>query len=307
MKTNKLQIQCVLLLVATIGLCLFKNEALALPANKATSENIAQFELKAPALTAAEQADTENADMSEQDGNYQYDLFEDTMNLWETFHTADGTDEIKIEIYQGSKKVGKQFILARQNGKIRFVFATSTGKDDHPTPIGEYGVTGQRWRHMSTKYPSANENNMDHLTYFRPMYGLHSTTFGGYAKLGRKDSHGCVRLGRPEARAIYSLIKTNLATTNIVSYAEGQEPADSEVALIRKQLALDFNLIQYMLDNHNTGDTPMSEKQYLRFLETNYSRSRSPLKEVSEKTEFIEILPEQDLGRSPKRAPVVEA
>src|SRR5690606_23416332 len=125
----------------------------------------------------------------------------------ETFFVSGRSPNVTIEIFQNAPSVGKQFLVARQHSEIRYVFAVSAAAPGRSTPGGTFGVLRQKWRHMSLSYPSRGENNMDHVSYFAPLIGFHSTTFGLYSKLGTRDSHGCVRMARPEARAVYSLIK----------------------------------------------------------------------------------------------------
>lgn len=263
----------------------------------ATAENLSNFELKAPNFTDEELQDLRNSEAEEQDREAQIDLFENVMNSGQIFPVSNSGDTVQIEIYQDSKKVGKQFLLARHNGKIRYVFAVSTGKEGHSTPSGKFSVTGQLWRHMSSSYPSSGENNMDHLTYFKPLYGFHATTFAAYAKLSRRDSHGCVRLARPEARAVYRLIRKNAANTRILSMPFGTEPKESEVSLIKTQLAKDLNLIQMMLNTHNKGDVPFNESQYEAFKQGDKRFQSTPqmLKKMGI-DKLIEISPDQDLG-----------
>jgi hypothetical protein len=193
--------------------------------------------------------------------------------------------------------VGKQFLVVRQNGSIRYVFAASAGASGRSTPGGTFGILKQRWRHMSQTYPGRGENNMDHVSYFRPVIGFHSTVFGLYSKLGRRDSHGCVRMGRPEARATFRLIKHSAKTT-VVSYQSG-EPSSRDLPLIKEMLARDFNLIQAMLATGNKGDVPFTWEEYDQYVRGDLPWSQAELeRRLRQKgiKEIIEIRSNQDLG-----------
>ncbi len=279
----------------------------------ATSQNISSFELVQPELTSQEQLDFENGELVESDELYQKNLFENSVG--DSNYKSDLINKINedvneaypivtIEIYQNSPKVNKQFLVMKQNQKIRFVFAVSTGSVGHSTPAGEYSVfEKQLWRHMSYTYPSSGENNMDHLTYFRPMYGFHATTFGAYRMLGKRDSHGCVRLGRPEARAVYGAIRHQLKQVRIIVHSASRvlNPPDEDLPKIKSQLAKDFNLLQMMLTSHNRGDVPFAEKSYFDFLNTgkNLLPGDPLLKKIGARR-IIEINSDQDLFNETK-------
>ncbi len=177
------------------------------------------------------------------------------------------TLQIKVEIYEKSKVIGKQVAVVRVNDKVKYAFATSTGAPGHATPsVANKKVDKQRWRHMSATYPG-KENNMDHVSYFAPAIGFHSTTIGNYPKLGKSDSHGCVRLGRPEARILYRLIKEAGADNTLVTVfkKETDAPEESDISLVKSLLAKDFNFIKMMIETKNNGDVAaINEEKYFK-------------------------------------------
>ncbi len=260
--------------------------------NIATEHNLADFKLVAPELTEQDVLDSKLNEQLEASEAYQRFIYEATAEpaLEATHHIAN--NRITIEIFQNAPSIGQQFLLVRDGGRIRYVFAVSAAARGRTTPTGTFGVTKQRWRHMSASYPSKGENNMDHVTYFKPLYGFHSTTFSAYSKLGSRDSHGCVRLARPQARAVFSLIRANGGAT-IYSY-NTKDPHESEARAVKKLLSEDFNRIQKMLKSGNKGDVPFQENQYYQYLAGQLDRNT--VKNLMGRYGIKEIL-EIDSGR----------
>lgn len=272
---------------------------------KATPNNLHEFSLPEPYLSADDQADVMEAQKLEQNNDLLRQIYNQTAFPRSVYHAADepiSGDKIDIEIYQNTKLVGKQFLLARQNSILRYVFAVSAGGHGKITPNGTFPIIKQRWRHMSTLYPSQGENNMDHASYFAPAIAFHSTVFGLYSKLGKPDSHGCVRMARPEARAIYFLIKANGVENTSVRSFKVNEPSTltpAELEIIKFQLAMDLNFIKdNLLGKRQRGDVPFKEGDYFSYkagtLDAGYIET---LLKENKMDEVIEILPEMDLLR----------
>jgi len=278
-------------------------------------ENLEGFELQAD-LSAEEIFDSVQEDRAEAAG--EFERLAESLSEGLRFNALRGlgnigvmagkSPNVVIEIFQNAREVGQQFLVAREFGRIRFVFAVSAGGNGRSTPAGTYGVQSQNWRHMSSLYPSPGENNMDHVTFFNGGIGFHSTTFGNYRKLGRADSHGCVRMGRPQARKIFTMIRNNNSAATIISRKVG-EPERSELGLIKRQLAKDFGFIQWMLNNRQKGDVPFTESDYRSYLSG--AMPDSVLKEKMRRmglTKIIELPGDQDLGpfTAPRTASLVQ-
>ncbi len=236
---------------------------------KATPENLGSFELKAPELSEEEWIDYVRGVMAEIEVARSPEALDigdlGDSRFSNSVETASERPTLEVELYQSSAAIGKQFILFRENGVLRYAFAVSAAARGRTTPSGTFRITKQLWRHMSGSYPSRGENNMDHASFFRPAYAFHATTFGAYRSLGTRASHGCVRMGRPEARVAYSLIKKHLPKVQFRSFASG-DPAPSEMPTLREFLADDLNFIQDMLDSKNKGDSPFSQNDYFRYI-----------------------------------------
>ena len=78
------------------------------------------------------------------------------------------------------------------------------------TPAGEYSVKWMDADHYSDVYDNAP---MPHAIFFRGGYAIHGTVYPQH--LGRKASHGCVRLSKTNAKALFDLVKNNKAETTI--------------------------------------------------------------------------------------------
>ncbi|MCH9808430.1 MAG: L,D-transpeptidase [Alphaproteobacteria bacterium] len=87
-------------------------------------------------------------------------------------------------------------------GKLRHRWRVSTGRRGYTTPSGSYRP--QRLERMwhSRKY---HWSPMPHSIFFRGGYAIHGTNETG--RLGRRASHGCVRLSRGNARRLFGLVR----------------------------------------------------------------------------------------------------
>lgn len=235
----------------------------------ATADNLHKFELSAPKLTAQQERDYVLGILAE----------EQLSRLAEDTEVGDGgftsmyqnSPTLVVEFYEKSSRIGKQFLLIREYGRLKYAFAVSGAREGKWTPKGTFPIIKQRWRHMSGSYPGRGENNMDHASYFRPVYAFHSTTFGAYKNLGSRASAGCLRMGRPQARVAYGLVKKHLPRVQFKSFST-TEPSWSDVPVIREALADDLNFIQEIINVGNKGDTPFTEYNYFRYLRGELSR-----------------------------------
>lgn len=261
----------------------------------AQETDLSSFAFRVPEPTEALKKEIAETEKMEADMAMQQAIYDSTPDLDQNNLQSFAKARVGVELFQNAPSVGKQFVLVREDGRIRYAFAVSAGKSG--TPRGDYGVTKMRWRHMSASYPSQGENNMDHVTYFKPLYGFHSTTFGVYSLLGTKASHGCVRMGRPQARALFSLIKANGGSASIKSYGT-MDPDPRDLKVIRKLLLEDLNFIQDMIDAGNKGDIPFKEEQYYQYLAGDLKKDY--VKQLMRAYGIREILEvDEGLGRYP--------
>jgi lipoprotein-anchoring transpeptidase ErfK/SrfK len=77
----------------------------------------------------------------------------------------------------------------------------STGTKGHNTPTGSFRPYLVRRMHYSSKYENSP---MPHSVFFRGGYAIHGTQY--ITRLGRRASHGCVRLHPAHAARLYRLV-----------------------------------------------------------------------------------------------------
>ena len=87
------------------------------------------------------------------------------------------------------------------DGLKRHVWRVSTGRRGYRTPTGTYRPGRMYRRYFSRKY---YRSPMPHSVFFKGGYAIHGTNY--VKRLGRRASHGCVRLHRRHAAELYRLI-----------------------------------------------------------------------------------------------------
>lgn len=94
-----------------------------------------------------------------------------------------------------------QRMTVRVDGDVRYVWPVSTARRGSVTPMGSYRPQSMARWHRSTLYHNAP---MPHSIFFSGNFAIHGTT--EISRLGRRASHGCVRLHPGNARTLYELI-----------------------------------------------------------------------------------------------------
>ncbi len=107
--------------------------------------------------------------------------------------------EVRITI-----DISQQRMYVSVNGQKKHEWPVSTGRKGYRTPTGTFGPTRMHARYFSKKYRGSS---MHHSIFFYGGYAIHATT--DIKRLGRKASHGCVRLHPDNARRLFSLVKRN--------------------------------------------------------------------------------------------------
>jgi hypothetical protein len=120
-----------------------------------------------------------------------------------------------------------QQVTVAVDGATRFQWKVSTGRIGHDTPNGTFHALYLDADHHSKKYDDAP---MPHSIFFTDQgHALHGT-FSERA-LGSPASHGCVRLDRDNATALFSLVKreglknTTIVITGNAAEARAHRPA----------------------------------------------------------------------------------
>ena len=111
-----------------------------------------------------------------------------------------GTAQAKVEITVD--KDNQQMIVA-VDGVARYRWPVSTGVPSRETPNGSFRAFRMEEDHYSKEFDDAP---MPHAIFFTKVgHAIHGTDSVG--RLGSPASHGCVRLSRQNASALYALVQ----------------------------------------------------------------------------------------------------
>ncbi|MFZ1784787.1 MAG: L,D-transpeptidase [Ferruginibacter sp.] len=105
----------------------------------------------------------------------------------------------------------EQSLYLYLDGELIDTFKISTGLPGYETPEMNIRPRGPILKkYTSKKFPGGNFNglgNMPYVVFVRGGYAIHGTTVGNFSKLGRRASHGCIRLHPVNAKIFYELVK----------------------------------------------------------------------------------------------------
>lgn len=120
--------------------------------------------------------------------------------------------------------LGAQRLTVIEDGKIKHTWPISSGRDGFATKTGTFKPQWASKLWYSRQYDNAP---MPHAVFFHGGMAFHATTATGM--LGRRASHGCIRLSPANAAALFKLVhKHTFAGTKIIVH-NGQK-AGSAVA-----------------------------------------------------------------------------
>jgi lipoprotein-anchoring transpeptidase ErfK/SrfK len=132
-----------------------------------------------------------------------------TTILWSPALTA----ELRLEV-----DLSERQLLVVVDDEVVETFAVSVGKDDNPTPEGEFTIRKVIWnpawtppdakwaRGKSPKPPGHPDNPMKRVKMFfkEPDYYIHGT--GDEESLGKAESHGCIRMHPEDVTRLAQLV-----------------------------------------------------------------------------------------------------
>jgi lipoprotein-anchoring transpeptidase ErfK/SrfK len=98
--------------------------------------------------------------------------------------------------------IKKQRVRVYRGGNLIHTWKVSTGKKGFTTPKGEYQPIFMKKMHYSKQYAGAP---MPYAIFFHKGYALHGTK--STRRLGRRASHGCVRLRTSNAKKLFRLVQ----------------------------------------------------------------------------------------------------
>jgi lipoprotein-anchoring transpeptidase ErfK/SrfK len=97
--------------------------------------------------------------------------------------------------------LSRQVMTVTVDGAHYAQWKVSTGRNGYGTPTGSFRPYLLRRMHYSSKYENSP---MPHSVFFRGGYAIHGTQY--IKRLGRRASHGCVRLHPRNAAQLYRLV-----------------------------------------------------------------------------------------------------
>lgn len=124
--------------------------------------------------------------------------------------SASGCKQIQCRVWARISKKNQRLHLYL-DGQLVDTFKVSTGDRNHETPLFDKRPSGPSFqKYTSKKFPGGNYNglgNMPYVVFIRGGYGIHGTTRGNIPKLGKKASHGCIRLHPDHAKILFELVR----------------------------------------------------------------------------------------------------
>ena len=88
------------------------------------------------------------------------------------------------------------------DGKLKHSWSIASGRRGYETPTGNYRPQRLEREWYSRKYDDAA---MPYSVFFHGGYAIH----GGYGRMGRPASHGCIRLPTAQAAKFFKLVESH--------------------------------------------------------------------------------------------------
>jgi hypothetical protein len=123
---------------------------------------------------------------------------------------AVGAEARKVEII--ISKVGQKMTV-KVDGETEYVWPVSTGAARYETPSGNFRPFRMEAEHFSKEWDDAP---MPHSIFFTPRgHAIHGSYY--VKSLGRRASHGCVRLAPENAAILFNLVQTaGMSNTRVI-------------------------------------------------------------------------------------------
>ncbi len=120
---------------------------------------------------------------------------------------AEAAQQVAITINKVSQKM-----MVKVDGELAYVWPVSTGARGYDTPSGKFKPFRMEKDHFSKEWDDAP---MPHSIFFTPRgHAIHGSMY--VKSLGRRASHGCVRLAPANAAKLYTLVnKAGMRNTTI--------------------------------------------------------------------------------------------
>lgn len=99
--------------------------------------------------------------------------------------------------------ISSQRMKVYVNGRKVYHWKVSTGRRGYRTPTGNYSPKWLAKMHYSRKY---HNSPMPYSIFFLGGYAIHGTY--DIKRLGRRASHGCIRLHPSHAKRLFKLVRS---------------------------------------------------------------------------------------------------
>ena len=108
--------------------------------------------------------------------------------------------------------LSSQRMTVKVNGQVKYRWKVSTGRAGYSTPTGTYRPQRLERSWYSRKYDNAP---MPYSIFYSGGYAIHGTNSVG--RLGRRASHGCIRLHPGNASRLFSMVQRyGMGNTRVV-------------------------------------------------------------------------------------------
>lgn len=97
-----------------------------------------------------------------------------------------------------------------RNGVRQYTWKISSGRSGYGTPTGTWRIHRMHKRYFSKKYDNAP---MPYAMFYHRGFAIHGTN--SIKRLGRRASHGCVRLHPKNAAKLFSMVKRHGGTVRV--------------------------------------------------------------------------------------------
>jgi lipoprotein-anchoring transpeptidase ErfK/SrfK len=98
--------------------------------------------------------------------------------------------------------LSRQIMNVSVGGRESYIWRVSTGREGFDTPLGTYSPDRLEVMWRSRRYHFAP---MPHSIFFHGGYAIHGTS--ETRRLGRRASHGCIRLSPGNAAKLFAMVK----------------------------------------------------------------------------------------------------
>ncbi|MEM9731973.1 MAG: L,D-transpeptidase [Pseudomonadota bacterium] len=106
--------------------------------------------------------------------------------------------------------LSSQRMRVYRGGRLLHTWKVSTGRSGYGTPTGTWRVHRMHKRYFSKKYHGAP---MPYAMFYYRGFAIHGTN--AISRLGRRASHGCVRLHPSHAAKLFAMVRRHGGTVKV--------------------------------------------------------------------------------------------